>query len=291
MLATALLNLSDELSGSDPAPQRGRGGPAAVDLARRTGQRNSLAVGIANLFVALLDLGEWDAAHAELATAVGQDGLGDQEVIRICEGWLDGLRGNADQANAVLAYADRGSGQREPPGPGSRSSSRRLHRGSSQSPRRRACHARAVLTYAGALGYRTEYIRWAWPLAALAARLLGDLSAEEELVAMLDAHPIGHLPPLLRAERQLAKACAAAESGESVAATALADAVDALRQVASPYHLAHGLLDQAAHMTRTGDHQGASAAIDEAHAIASRLGCAPLAERADAIAGQLTRTA
>jgi hypothetical protein len=128
-------------------------------------------------------------------------------------------------------------------------------------------------------------------MAARAARALGDTAAAGELVTMLDAHPIGHLPPLLRAERQLANACAAAESGDPDAGTALAGAVSALRQVASPYHLAHALLDQAAYLSRTGDDRGASAATDEARSIAARLVCAPLTRRAETVAGQLAHTA
>ena len=71
-----------------------------------------------------------------------------------------------------------------------------------------------------------------------------------ELDALLDAHPPGHLPPLLRAERALAKASAKANGGEADAEEAFNQAIDALRTAASPYHLAHGLLDQAAFLAR-----------------------------------------
>lgn len=59
-----------------------------------------------------------------------------------------------------------------------------------------------------------------------------------------------------------------------------AAAITGLRQHATPYHLAHGLLDQAAHLLRTGDAEAATAATGEARGIAERLRCQPLLDRA-----------
>ena len=49
---------------------------------------------------------------------------------------------------------------------------------------------------------------------------------------------------------------------------------------AGEHHLAHGLLDHAEHLLRTGDDQAAEAAIAEARDIAGRLPCQPLLGRA-----------
>ena len=68
-----------------------------------------------------------------------------------------------------------------------------------------------------------------------------------------------------------------------------ATALDSLREHSTPYHLAHGLLDQAQHLSRTGDAEGAAAAIDEARGIARQLGCQPLLDRADAMEPAETR--
>jgi hypothetical protein len=60
--------------------------------------------------------------------------------------------------------------------------------------------------------------------------------------------------------------------------------VPAIRRAAPalhPYHLAHGLLDHAAHLLRTGDDEAAAAAIGEARGIAQRLRCQPLLDRAE----------
>jgi len=57
-----------------------------------------------------------------------------------------------------------------------------------------------------------------------------------------------------------------------------------VRELSTPCHLAHGLLDYAQYLTRTRDAEGAAAAIKEARAIAGRLRCQPLLDRAADIA-------
>jgi hypothetical protein len=49
-------------------------------------------------------------------------------------------------------------------------------------------------------------------------------------------------------------------------------AIAGLRQHSTPYYLAHGLLDHAQHLLRTGDDETARAEIGEAAGIAERLG-------------------
>ena len=131
-------------------------------------------------------------------------------------------------------------------------------------------HARARLAHAGALGISHDYLRWAWPLAARAACELGDTAATRELLALLDAYQPGHLAPMLRAERDLARARLAARDGDPAAAAAFAAAISGLRELGTPYHLAHGLLDHAAYLTRRGDADAAAAAIGEARDIAGQ---------------------
>ncbi len=84
-----------------------------------------------------------------------------------------------------------------------------------------------------------------------------------------------------RAERDLARARLAAAGADPDADPAFAAAIDGLRQHSTPYHLAHGLLDHAAHLAARGDTEAAAAAAGEAACIASRLGCQPLIDRAD----------
>jgi hypothetical protein len=126
-------------------------------------------------------------------------------------------------------------------------------------------------------------VRWAWPLAARAAHDLGDTAAVGELLALLDSGEQGHLPPMLRAEHDLARARLAAAGGDPDAGPAFAAAISGLRKLSTPYHLAHGLLDHAGYLTRLGNAEAAAAAIGEAAGIAQRLGCQPLLDRAATI--------
>ena len=94
-----------------------------------------------------------------------------------------------------------------------------------------------------------------------------------------------------RAERDLARARLTAADGGPDAGAAFAAAITGLRQHSTPYHLAHGLLDHAAHLLRVGDKEAAGPAIDKAADIAERLRCQPLLDRADTIQPSHSRTA
>ncbi|HEV3294923.1 MAG TPA: hypothetical protein VG123_38585, partial [Streptosporangiaceae bacterium] len=99
---------------------------------------------------------------------------------------------------------------------------------------------------------------------------------------------------MLRAERDLARARLAADDATDTATdngTGFAAAITGLRELSTPYHLAHGLLDHAGYLTRLGETEAAAAAISEAAGIAARLGCQPLLDRADTIQPARPRTA
>ena len=144
-------------------------------------------------------------------------------------------------------------------------------------------HARRVLAHADVLGLSHEAMRWAWPLAARAACDLNDTVAAQELIAQLDAHPPGHLGPMLRAERDLARARLAERRDDPGAGSVLAAAINRQRQDSTPYHLAHGLLDQSGYYLCHENADAAADALAEARAIARQLSCAPLLERAAAV--------
>ena len=90
----------------------------------------------------------------------------------------------------------------------------------------------------------------------------------------------GYLGPVQRAERALVRARLAADSGDPGAAAAFAAAVGGLRDLSTPYHLAHGLLDYARYLAHLRDTDAAAAVIGEARDIADRLRCQPLLDRA-----------
>jgi hypothetical protein len=80
-------------------------------------------------------------------------------------------------------------------------------------------------------------------------------------------------------------------AGGPAADAAFAAAIAGLRQHSTPYRLAHGLLDHAAHLLRSGDDEAAAVAASEARDIALRLRCQPLIDRAEATWPASPRTA
>jgi hypothetical protein len=97
---------------------------------------------------------------------------------------------------------------------------------------------------------------------------------------LLDSYQPGYLVPMLRAERDLARARLADHDGDQAAAAAFISAISSLRELSTPYHLAGGLLDHAECLTRHGDAAAAAQATSEARDIARRLRCQPLLDRA-----------
>jgi hypothetical protein len=136
-------------------------------------------------------------------------------------------------------------------------------------------HARDTLAHAGTLGISADDVRWVWPLAARTAHDLGDTAAIRELLALLDDAQPGHMAPLLRAERDLARVRLASRDGDPAAEAFFTAAITSLRELGSPYHLAYGLLDHAQYLTGLGNTDAAETAIAEARDIAARLGCQP----------------
>jgi class 3 adenylate cyclase/predicted ATPase len=281
-IGRALLNLSDPLAETDPAAAAEAARTAAGHL-RRAGARDYLAFAIMNLAQALLLLGDWDAAEAELIQAADSDGLADIDSFACYRGWLAALRGNTGTAGTMLAGLRDMRASEDPQDQASVSLVEAFTAAARGQPQDALRHARATLAHAGVLGISHEYLRWAWPLAARAAYELQDTVDARELLALLDAYQPGHLALMLRAERELARARLAAYDGDQAGNVSFAAAVSGLRELSTPYHLAHGLLDHAQHLARLHDTGTAALAVEEARHIGHRLRCQPLLDRADAI--------
>jgi class 3 adenylate cyclase/tetratricopeptide (TPR) repeat protein len=278
-LGRTLLNLSDALATTDPAAAAEAGRTAAGHL-RRAGARTYLAFAVTNLVQALMMLGDWDAAAEELAQAIDSDGLQDVEWVPCCQGLLAALRGDTATAESILASLSQLRDSEDLQDQSQVSLTEAVTAAAGHRPADALRHARRALEPADTIGISSEDQRWAWPVAARAAHDLGDDAAVRELLALLDTQQPGYLAPMLRAERDLVRARLAAADDDQAAAAPFAAAVRSLHEQGTPYHLAHGLLDYAAHLTRLHDLDGASAAIDEAREIASRLRCQPLLDRA-----------
>ena len=279
-LSRAQLNLADALVRSDPH--------SAVEAARsaadhaRDGPVSAyrLGVAVANLAVALVELDQWDEAEAVVHEAVQVEHLGHELVhcVSGVVGWTARRRrwGRAALEAGAPPIA-RAKIRKRRPRP---VSSKPLWLSPPGISIGALAHAMGVLESGAALGIGHDFQRWAWPLAARTARRLRDEEALGALVAMLDAQPVGYLPPVLLAERQLVGALAAADAHRPDALALVADAVAALRKAGNPYQLAHGLIDYAEMLLRDGE--DGPDALAEARQIAEGLRCRPLLERADA---------
>jgi class 3 adenylate cyclase/predicted ATPase len=281
-LGRALLNVSAALTVSDPAEAAEAARTAAGHL-RRAGARNSLATAILNLVDALIELGDWDEADMELTQAMDSDGLADIEYLACKRSWLAALRGDAATAAGVLTGLGNLRASESPQDQSTLGVSEAFAAAAHGQPEDSLRHARAVLALAPALGISNDELVWAWSLALRTAHELSDVGAIWELLALLDSYQPGHVVPMQRAERDLARARLADRDGHEAAPAAFTAAITSLREYGTPYHLAHGLLDHAQYLLRGGDGPAAELAIDEARAIGRRLRCQPLLDRADAI--------
>jgi len=283
LLGRVHLNLAEALAATDPAAAV-EAAHTAVKHLRAVGARDWLAIAIINLAQALLLRGEWDAAGQQLTQAVEADGLADSDFLTCYRAWLAALRGDATTADTMLA----GLGDMRVSEDVQDKSLVAVVEAFTAAARHQQQDilrsARAALAHARALGMQFEVLRWAWPLAIRTAYDLGDTAATGELLALLDSHQPGRVAPMLRAERDLARARLAARGGDEGADAAFAAAITGLRAMSTPYHLAHGLLDHARHLSHVGDHAAAALATDEARDIAHRLRCQPLLDRIAALA-------
>ncbi len=244
VLGRALINLANVQAAADPAAAAEAARAAAGHL-RRAGARNHLAFAIGNLAQVLLVLGDWDTAEAELTQAADSDGLADHEFLACYRGWVAALRGDTATAETMLAELPDLRASEDPQDKAAISIAEAFTAAARRRPQDAMRLARGTLAHAGALEISHECLRWAWPLAARAAHDLHDIAVTRELLALLDAYQPGYLAPTLRAERDLVRARLAAGDGDPAAAASFAAAVGGLRELSTPYHLAHGLLDHA----------------------------------------------
>jgi class 3 adenylate cyclase len=272
LLGLAQLNLADAVTGTDPAVGAEAARAASAHL-RRAGDRNRLAIAVTNLAQALLMTGDWDTAEAELDQAIDADGLASIEYLACYRAWLAALRGDTPTAQVALAGLGDLRASEDPQDQALIAVAEASTAAARRQPADALRYARAALDQAGAVGISHELLRWAWPLAARAAHDLSDTATAAELLAMLDGHQPGELAPMQLAERDLARARLTASDGDPAATAAFAAAIAGLRQHSTPYHLAHGLLDHAQHLSHLGDDEAAEAATSEARDIAQRLRC------------------
>jgi class 3 adenylate cyclase/tetratricopeptide (TPR) repeat protein len=284
----ALVNLSDTLAPVDPraAAEAAR---AAADQSRQVGARRMLAFALGNLAEALFALGDWDEASTILQAGYERDGLDSTDITHVLFARLAAMRGDVEAARQLLdTEFDRFRSSEDPQDLSAVELIEAFVATAMGDDAAALEHALVAAAYGSALGIRAETVRWAWALAARSAHNLGDTVAQQGVLDELDRHPVGKLPLLLRAERDLVRARLTTGSDDDAVALLFERAVEAYRRIPAQFHLAHALLDHAEFLTATGDRPAAELAVTEAVQIADRLGARPLAERAAAARARTT---
>ena len=277
----AYLNLSNVLNVDDPA---GAADAArrVLDLAARSGEKYGEGTSFYNLLLSLVALGDWDEVAVLLERHIDDPTLDGDEYLICARAWFAALRGDPEAADSMLRRLSLFLETEDPQVIGLISTTRAFISDARNRPDEALAAAQLALEQvARALAFNGDDGRWVWPLAARSAHAIGDLATERSLLELCESHPIGHRAPMQRAEALLIEARLAAADHDDDAADRFVVAIDALRSMSTPFHLAHGLLDHAAFLIERGETESADLAIGEAHAIADGLGCRPLHDRAD----------
>ena len=194
LLSRALLNLADSVTRADPAAGAAAAREAAAH-ARQVGARDYLAFAVVNLAQALLMLGDWDTAAAELDQVAGADGVAHVGTLASYRAWVAALRGDVPAAQAALAGLDELWPSEDNQDQATIALVEAFTAAARHQPAAALGRARVALDYAATLGIGHECPRWAWALAARAAWDLADTEATAELLALLDSYRPGSSPP------------------------------------------------------------------------------------------------
>jgi hypothetical protein len=241
---------------------------------------------------ALLLTGDWDEVEQVYISATDPDAEGAGDELGYGVALLRIFRGDQAGLSAVLPSMARWRQVTDDPQDSSEAATALAAAAASSGDHAGALTlAGQALAYGRTLGARHDGVRWAWAIAADAALALNQVDDVAGLLGWLDELPPGHVPPVLRAERLRVRAHYQSRRGEPGAGETYAAAVEAFREVGSPYHLAKGLLDHADHLLVEGSAQAAAANAAEAAAIARSLGARPLLERVSGFTGTIIEPA
>jgi class 3 adenylate cyclase/tetratricopeptide (TPR) repeat protein len=136
------------------------------------------------------------------------------------------------------------------------------------------------------LGYTQEFLKELHVTAAEAALSLGDTERVEELVAELEALPLGTSSQFLQAQSSRFRAHLAAQEGDATNAERLFKGASGLfRELAFPFYFATMQLEYAEWLGRQGRNGELVPVLTEARQIFDQLGARPMLDRAEQITG------
>jgi hypothetical protein len=273
----AQLNLSDSLLAQGLWVESAETARLAVATLRRAGSAAwSFATG--NLLQALLFAGRWDEVE-EIARNTEADGGADDPYFAWCTAMLYAFRGSTEALPGLIEAVHRMAGSEDPQDRSTVAVTDSIIAFCAGDIRRAAERARDAIAEGEQIGGASEGIRWCWPVAADSALELDDLDEVDRLLEWAATRPEGHLHPVVRVDRLRVQARLLAARGDPDADVLFINAVQQLRALGSPYHLAIGLSDHAQHLAGAGNAEAAEPLHAEAQLIAQQLGARPLLAR------------
>jgi class 3 adenylate cyclase/predicted ATPase len=288
----AQANASDQCL-NDDQPGAEEHCDAAMELARRRGDRETETLVAGNLAHRYVLTGRWDEAEQLCRSMLdGSDRPGDANLhARLA--LLHALRGQvalADEAKAHLAdWADSQDVQ-----------NRHIHGFIAAAVALAAGDLSEALALAevvareaaDAMGLRNDMFRTAWPDAMEAAVAMGELDRADRLLAMVAELPPGNVPRYLRAmmARYRARLDAARGRHDHVDANFL-DATTRFRELGYPYFLAIAQLDHAAWLVAQDRPADARELLTAAVVTFERLAATPALLRAQELMSRITHVA
>jgi class 3 adenylate cyclase/tetratricopeptide (TPR) repeat protein len=273
----AQLNLSDSLLAQGLWSASVEAARLSIATLSRIGS-GSQEFATGNLMQALLFGGQWDEV-AEVIETKQADGEIQDPYFAWCAVMLHAFRGQTAEVPPLLELVSTLAGSEDHQDRSTMATTECVIAANQGDTRLAAEHARTAIAEGEQIGAASEGIRWCWPIAADCALANDDLEEVDRLLAWADGHPDGHLHPIVRADRLRVRARLHASRGDAAANTEFTAAIEALRALGSPYHLAVGLSDYARHLEAFGSRDEAELLTAEAQVIAEQLGARPLLVR------------
>jgi tetratricopeptide (TPR) repeat protein len=257
---------------------------AALDSARRLGDRGFESIAAGNLMYRYLLTGAWDEIDRLGATLLAAGGAERSESLYVHHRLvlLALARGDVPSAHAHLEQLAPWCDTED-------IEDQALYAAAS------ACIAMAgddlaggldralaaIGRVAGVLGTGHESVRHAWPAAVEGALVLGRLDDVDALIAHVEGRPPGHVPPFMRAQLALARGRRDVARGSQDAGEAdLRAAVDGFARLGYPFWLARAQTELAASLLERGRQDEAGGLVEEATTGLEALGAAPALARA-----------
>jgi len=247
-----------------------------LDLMRRVGDRAGESAFLSERTHALLMLGRWDEVQATSDDFSAERWASGGLFLSLFEAAVevDVQRGRLEEARRVFALLSRLEESTDNQDRSTFLAVRASLHLAEGRPGEALADGEVAVEAARIFGIAAQSAKHGIVVALEAASALGQSAKLEELLALIDAVPLGTRPPFLDAQAQRIRARAAGEE------TGLGAAAERFRSLGIVFWLAVTQLEQAELLLRTGRAEQAGPLLEESSEILERLGASPWLARA-----------